>query len=244
MAKAKSKKATKRTRPQTRAKPGQTRATSAHDQGGNRSKRSSSGSGQDRKRKGKREAKTLLEHLKPFQFKPGVSGNPGGRPKGTVSLTTKLQQMLQLPVQLKGQEVDPDYTYGDMFLRLVFVGVMTGDARFAQMVWDRNDGKVPDHVVIENTKRMIEQQAASVAHDMLHLIDEVCRAHLDPQTADTIMETLRFKFVEKFSSENVEPAAEDEGDGPTIPGVGRVVNVDDEELDESDSDQGQHTTGD
>lgn len=24
------------------------------------------------------------EHLKGFQFKPGVSGNPGGRPKGTL----------------------------------------------------------------------------------------------------------------------------------------------------------------
>ena len=28
------------------------------------------------------------EHLKPWQFQPGQSGNPSGKPKGTVSLKT------------------------------------------------------------------------------------------------------------------------------------------------------------
>jgi hypothetical protein len=34
------------------------------------------------------------EHLKSFQFKKGVSGNPGGRPKGTVSLKTYARNYL------------------------------------------------------------------------------------------------------------------------------------------------------
>ncbi len=34
-------------------------------------------------------------HLKPWQFKPGVSGNPGGKPKGTVSLKTYARRMIQ-----------------------------------------------------------------------------------------------------------------------------------------------------
>lgn len=33
-------------------------------------------------------------HLKPWQFKPGVSGNPSGRPLGTKSLKTYVQEML------------------------------------------------------------------------------------------------------------------------------------------------------
>ena len=34
-------------------------------------------------------------HLKPWQFKPGQSGNPSGKPKGTVSLKTFAKQYIQ-----------------------------------------------------------------------------------------------------------------------------------------------------
>lgn len=36
-----------------------------------------------------------VEHLKPWQFKPGQSGNPGGKPKGSVSLKTYARRMIQ-----------------------------------------------------------------------------------------------------------------------------------------------------
>lgn len=35
------------------------------------------------------------EHLKPWQFKPGQSGNPSGKKEGTVSLKTYAKNMLQ-----------------------------------------------------------------------------------------------------------------------------------------------------
>ena len=35
------------------------------------------------------------ENLKPYQFKPGQTGNPNGRPKGTKSLTNQLKAALQ-----------------------------------------------------------------------------------------------------------------------------------------------------
>lgn len=35
------------------------------------------------------------DHLKPWQFKPGVSGNPGGKKKGTVSLKTYAKNYIQ-----------------------------------------------------------------------------------------------------------------------------------------------------
>src|SRR3990167_10040925 len=42
------------------------------------------------------------EQLRPWQFKPGVSGNPGGRPKGSVSLKEYARKMLmELPDEEK-----------------------------------------------------------------------------------------------------------------------------------------------
>jgi hypothetical protein len=35
------------------------------------------------------------DRIKPWQFQPGVSGNPGGKPKGTVSLKTYARKYIQ-----------------------------------------------------------------------------------------------------------------------------------------------------
>ena len=39
--------------------------------------------------------KQSAEHLKPWQFKPGQSGNPGGRAKGSKSLKTFAREYLE-----------------------------------------------------------------------------------------------------------------------------------------------------
>lgn len=41
------------------------------------------------------QSENKFEYLKPWQFKPGQSGNPGGRPKGSVSLKEYARKYLQ-----------------------------------------------------------------------------------------------------------------------------------------------------
>ncbi len=42
----------------------------------------------------KKQPRSRAEHLKPWQFQPGVSGNPKGREKGSKSLKTFAQEYL------------------------------------------------------------------------------------------------------------------------------------------------------
>lgn len=38
---------------------------------------------------------SAIDRIRPWQFQPGKSGNPSGKPKGTVSLKTYARRMIQ-----------------------------------------------------------------------------------------------------------------------------------------------------
>ncbi len=142
---------------------------------------------------------TLPEALKKYQFQPGQSGNPSGQPKGMISLTRKLKKLMTMPVRIKGVAFNPDRHYADLFVELAVVAATTGDFKFFKEVFDRLDGKVPDHVVMEGTKRMVAQEAANLAQDLLGLIEEVATSMLADSIADMFMVTLGRKFEEAFA---------------------------------------------
>ena len=76
--------------------------------------------------------------LVPHRFRPGQSGNPNGRPRGT-GLSDRLRKILDETVD--GQTVAE---------RLVQAGVdaaVRGDFRFWRYIFDRVEGKVPDCLI-------------------------------------------------------------------------------------------------
>lgn len=88
-----------------------------------------------------------IENLKPF--KPGQSGNPGGRPKGT-SVTAILNRKL-------AEEDDDGRTNAEKVACVILAMALEGDPRFVEMVLQRTEGKVAERVINlspEDVKRM------------------------------------------------------------------------------------------
>jgi hypothetical protein len=68
------------------------------------------------------------------QFEPGVSGNPGGRPRGRASIVAEMRLIAETEYR-KGE------TFAQRIARLVIVGAAGGDARMIALAIDRLDGK-------------------------------------------------------------------------------------------------------
>ena len=102
----------------------------------------------------------------PFLYQPGVSGNPAGRPKGT----------LQIPAMLKkiGKELAPAHvletvgkvykigkdeklTMFECFIRLAYMEAIAGNSKAWDFVSERTEGKVPQSMVIEIVRKPIEK---------------------------------------------------------------------------------------
>ena len=79
------------------------------------------------------------------QFKSGVSGNPNGRPKGSLSIPDILQKI--------GQEqgtADGEHTKLDVVLRKVFKYAIEGKSWAVQFIADRTEGKAIERVQKQN----------------------------------------------------------------------------------------------
>ena len=63
------------------------------------------------------------------RFKPGVSGNPSGRPKGSQNLKTLFQKILKEEVSLREGTGVRKVTKAEAVLRGVVVGALKGDTR-------------------------------------------------------------------------------------------------------------------
>tara|TARA_R110002012_G_scaffold79909_3_gene202952 strand:+ start:3618 stop:3980 length:363 start_codon:yes stop_codon:yes gene_type:complete len=83
--------------------------------------------------------KNPAEHLKGHQWPKGTSGNPKGRPQGSVSLTTELRRRLN--------EGDDGHKLIQALIGKALQLALQGDYKFFNLILERIDGKVVDKVI-------------------------------------------------------------------------------------------------
>ena len=90
------------------------------------------------------------EHLKPYQWKPGQSGNPKGPPKGRriVDWMRDIRDEIVSSGRYKGM------TFGEAMARAAFEKSIGGNMKAVEHVQECLDGKVPQKIELEGMSRM------------------------------------------------------------------------------------------
>jgi hypothetical protein len=96
----------------------------------------------------KQVSKESLERLKRYSYRPGQSGNPGGRPAGR-SITSALRNLLSKPYPGDKQR----RTYAERIALALCKAAARGSVQAAALLADRVEGAVRSHVEIEIENR-------------------------------------------------------------------------------------------
>lgn len=103
------------------------------------------------------------DNLRP-PWKPGESGNPGGRPKGR-SLTARLRELLDRG-EINGKPIKDGQQVADLVAKALIKAAVRGNVKALQYIFDRVDGKIPDKVwnlTPEDLKALSDEELASLA---------------------------------------------------------------------------------
>jgi len=135
--------------------------------------------------------------------KPGQTNNPNGRPKGSISIVGAIKKILAQP--------DHEDNTINVAQRLALVAAeraQAGDFKFWQSLMERTDGKVPDHLVIQKTQEMVEQEAAAIAGIVTEIILPLADEYIeDDEDRAAFITDLAEQLAAKFADED-----EDEDD--------------------------------
>src|SRR3990167_2906022 len=90
------------------------------------------------------------DNLRPYQWKPGQSGNPKGPPKGKriVDWMREIRDEIVPSGAYKGM------TFGEAMARAAFLKSLKGNMQAVEHVQERLDGKVPQKIELEGMSRM------------------------------------------------------------------------------------------
>lgn len=148
--------------------------------------------------------RNVPEQLKKYAFRPGHPPLPGaGRPKNSVSLTTRLRNILAMPIEGREKKRgQPPVTYADELMALAVQAARRGDYRFFQHIYERMDGKIPDHVVIEEVQAIVAQESEKVTEDVLKIVGDVVLEELGEKRASVLREKLGARLSEKLGDKD------------------------------------------
>lgn len=81
------------------------------------------------------------------KFKPGESGNPAGKPKGTRNLSTILKEFLEEEIDQDGSKI----VLKDAIVRKLIKKANSGNLRAIQEIFDRTEGKAKQEIRLDST---------------------------------------------------------------------------------------------
>ncbi len=80
------------------------------------------------------------------RFLSGTSGNPNGRPKGSVSITDGIKQKLEEIPEGK------DKTYLEIFITQILDRAIKGDHQLIKQIWDHIDGRAREAIEVNDNR--------------------------------------------------------------------------------------------
>ena len=107
-----------------------------------------------------------IEH----RFKEGISGNPDGRPKGSVNITARIKKLLEMELQVKdpvSNEACKKTVSEIIGLRLA-KEAMSGNIKAVKIILDRTEGKVsspeqsPEEWIGEQLSIIVDEPKAKI----------------------------------------------------------------------------------
>lgn len=148
--------------------------------------------------------RNVPDQLKQYAFKPGHAPTPGaGRPRGSFSLTARLRGILATPIEGREKKRgQPAVTYADELMALAVQAARRGDYRFFQHIYERMDGKIPDHVVVEEVQQIVAQESEKVTEDVLKIVGDVVLEELGEKRAAVLREKLGARLSEKLGEKD------------------------------------------
>lgn len=78
------------------------------------------------------------------RFTQGISGNPSGRPKGSISIRDKVRQELE---KIPDGEKE---TYLELMVKQILTKALKGDFSMLRLVWEQLDGRARESMKIDD----------------------------------------------------------------------------------------------